>query len=593
MSFKFLFGALVFWWQMFYSSQVSAQGNFELQIIITDSAEKFEPVSFETTDERTEHLQFFVTNLHSSGYLEASLDSTKTDSLLLTAYIHEGNFYQWANLRNGNVEEEILNEIGFKKINTENSPLNFSVIQKLEDDLLRWYENNGYPFARVWLDSISINQNKVNAKLFADKKNLITIDSLIIPEDANVSRGFAENYLDMKKGDVYDERKIRDVQKRVRDLPYLRETKPLQVVFIENKARVYLHLQNRQASQFNALIGFLPNSQITGRFVITGELNLNLLNQFGRGEQIKVNWKKLELTSQSLIAKFNYPYLFSTPFGIDLDFELYKKDTLYLDLVRQAALQYLFSGSDYFEAFVNIKSTTLLSVDTAKIKLTHALPNRIDVSSTLYGISYKKSTTDYRFNPSHGFEFYISAAAGTKRVKKNNRILELTDEQDPDFEFASLYDNLKLNSTIFSFKAQIDKYWKLSKFFTLKTALASGYQYNENAFENELSRIGGYGLLRGFDEDALSASWYEVYTTELRFLFGQNSNFYAFNDFGFAQNRSLGTITEIFPFGFGVGMSFETNAGIFSVSYALGGIVDQQPVQFRSAKIHFGYVNYF
>jgi hypothetical protein len=41
-----------------------------------------------------------------------------------------------------------------------------------------------------------------------------------------------------------------------------------------------------------------------------------------------------------------------------------------------------------------------------------------------------------------------------------------------------------------------------------------------------------------------------------------------------------------------MGMTFETRAGLFNLSYALGGR-QQQGFQFRSSKVHFGYLSYF
>jgi hypothetical protein len=44
--------------------------------------------------------------------------------------------------------------------------------------------------------------------------------------------------------------------------------------------------------------------------------------------------------------------------------------------------------------------------------------------------------------------------------------------------------------------------------------------------------------------------------------------------------------------GFGAGLTFETKAGIFGLSYAVGK-QNSNPLDFRSSKIHFGYVNIF
>ena len=46
------------------------------------------------------------------------------------------------------------------------------------------------------------------------------------------------------------------------------------------------------------------------------------------------------------------------------------------------------------------------------------------------------------------------------------------------------------------------------------------------------------------------------------------------------------------PFSGGIGINFETKPGIFSISYALGA-QENNPILFKTAKIHFGFVNYF
>ena len=47
-----------------------------------------------------------------------------------------------------------------------------------------------------------------------------------------------------------------------------------------------------------------------------------------------------------------------------------------------------------------------------------------------------------------------------------------------------------------------------------------------------------------------------------------------------------------FPYGFGIGVNFNTNSGIFSLAYALGKQFDNS-FDLRSAKIHFGFSNQF
>ncbi|MCB0664133.1 MAG: hypothetical protein KDC24_15415, partial [Saprospiraceae bacterium] len=67
---------------------------------------------------------------------------------------------------------------------------------------------------------------------------------------------------------------------------------------------------------------------------------------------------------------------------------------------------------------------------------------------------------------------------------------------------------------------------------------------------------------------------------------------FTFFDAAITQNKTSEKNDTDYPIGFGAGLTFETRAGIFGLSYALG---RQQgnPIDFRSGKIHFGYVSLF
>ena len=98
--------------------------------------------------------------------------------------------------------------------------------------------------------------------------------------------------------------------------------------------------------------------------------------------------------------------------------------------------------------------------------------------------------------------------------------------------------------------------------------------------------------MRGFDEESIFASEYGVATVEYRYLVGLNSYFFLFTDLGYAENNSLDVKTSNTFIGSGLGMAFETKAGIFNISLALGKRNDVQ-LDVRQAKIHLGYVTYF
>jgi hemolysin activation/secretion protein len=121
---------------------------------------------------------------------------------------------------------------------------------------------------------------------------------------------------------------------------------------------------------------------------------------------------------------------------------------------------------------------------------------------------------------------------------------------------------------------------------------SGGWVQSPSLYRNELFQLGGYKLLRGFDEESIYASSYLVSTLEYRYLLGMNSYFFVFTDLGFtANNSSMGNTTNNF-LGAGVGIAFETTAGFFNMSLAAGKR-DDTKFNLRQTKIHLGYVNYF
>lgn len=102
-------------------------------------------------------------------------------------------------------------------------------------------------------------------------------------------------------------------------------------------------------------------------------------------------------------------------------------------------------------------------------------------------------------------------------------------------------------------------------------------------------RIGGSRLLRGFDEQSIYASAYNMATLEYRMMIMRNSYFFLFMDAAYVHRKFNNTVFQDFPFGFGAGITFGTKIGIFGLTYALGQ-QKYKSIDFRKTKIHFGYV---
>lgn len=531
-------------------------------------------------------LQTIIRNFHQQGFLEASVDELTFLSPKANALIYIGQVYEWAKISNGNIEKAFLDQAGFRKKLFQGKKVAMEKMEKMEQSILDQAANKGYPFAEVWLDSIRIQNNEIGATLLMEKHELILIKDIEITGDAKVTKNYLFNYLGLEIGDPYNHAKILRVRDRLRELPFLQAKEDPIINFEDKYATVKLQLQKKKASRFDFLIGVLPdNSRNSGSLLITGTFNAELQNQFGQGEKIYIAFEQLRPETQQLDLQFNYPYILSLPFGIDAKFDLYRRDTSFLDLELDLGIQYLLEGGNYLKAFWNNTSSTLLTIDEDEILAQQQLPDQLDVSNSTFGLEYAFQKLDYRFNPTKGWNTVLRAGAGIKRIRRNNEIEAL--------ELGSLYDELALRSIQFRIEPLFEGFLPLSKRSTLMGRIRGGLILtDEPVYFNEQYRIGGSQDLRGFDEESIFATRYGIATVEYRFLLGLNSYFNIFGDYAYVEDQTTAKDQVLRPYGFGAGITFETKVGLFGMSLAFGKVEDI-PIDFSAPKIHFGYVSLF
>jgi len=549
---------------------------------------------FQDTIDLQKYLNEYTSQLHLSGFLEANIDSLRREDNKYIAHLHLGQKYWKVQINNGNIESSFLEKLRYKL------PRQFrwEELTLLKEKLLTIAENNGYPFAQVWMDSFHINESSNEAKIFLQRNQLILIEGIKIIGDANISEDFLMNFLSFKKSEPYSQEKILGIRKQLNNLPFIKSSKSPKITFLEDKATIYLFLDKKNASRFDLILGVLPNSNplIGRRLLVTGTGLLDLQNAFGKGERLFLEYQQLRPQSPEFEMAFSYPYIANTLIGADLRFNLYKRDTSYLDLEYDIGIQYLLGGNNYIKVFANNRSSRLLNIDENHILTTRQLPSRLDVSNTSFGVAYFQQNLDYQFNPRKGWSLKVRAGIGNKTIPKNQKIIDLNDPSEPSFDFGSLYEDFEAEQLQYRLEGTFDFYLPFGKRNTIKTSLNSGWFYSESSiFQNEQFRIGGNRLLRGFDEESIFADFYSIATVEYRWLLTQNSNVFLFTDIAYTEDNAVGQKVVKRPLGMGIGISFETSAGVFGLSAALGRDLANVNdfFDFRSPKIHFGYVSLF
>ena len=502
------------------------------------------------------------------GYLLTSFDSLQFSTNHVKIALSVGGQFKSLNLditkatalflrKSSKINEKALAQIPFTP----------SEINRLLKTVYSTAISNGYPFVKVFFDSVKYNNQQVSAKLTLNLGAKYSFSKIHVKGDSSISELFISSLLDIKNGDVYNEDKLKLISAKIKQLNFIKEIKPHELLYTREGVELFLYLNSVPVSSVNGAVGLQPNN-ISKKLGLTGDLSLKLLNILKRGESLNLNWKSIQSQTQSLVSKINYHILFKTPFGIDGQFHLYKRDSSFLELKSTIGIQYFLRGGSYFKAFYQNSSSSILDGG----KNNPSFINLNSVSTNAYGVALFRRQLDYVPNPSKGFALNIETAVGTRK--------KLAFDTVPESK-----------TTTYRTSFQLDWFIPLTKRNVLHFAVNTAFYIAPEIYQNEVYRFGGQTSFRGFNEEELYATTQSILSIEYRFLLDRNSHIFAFFDQAFYENTTSTYIND-HPFGFGTGFSFGTNIGIFSISYALGKQFDN-PILMRNGKVHFGYIAYF
>jgi outer membrane protein assembly factor BamA len=526
---------------------------------------KREKKTFSDSNSLVNYCQDLQLQAYKRGFLTFSIDSiNRLDSMHFQLKGAVGQRFEQVDFTITPETRSMLRKMGIQPRAISSTNANPAVISRMLDEIRTTLENNGHPFAKVGLNSLEIEENRIKTTLVVEKNAEVRwVKIHVIGEKLNISERFIANYLHLKAGELFSQEVINLVPLRLKQITYLSETKPAELLFTEEGAELYLYLKSKPVSLFNGTVG-LQQDPVKLTYQLTGDLRLKLQNTLKRGELFDLNWRSIQPGSPQLKITMSYPYLFNTPFGIDGQFQLFKRDTTFLELKSTIGVNYFLSAGNTLKAFYRNSSSALLG-STAGSGVFGS------VKSNQYGLSLTHQTLDYLPNPQRGFSWMIEGTAGQRSVTK---------------------DTIVTKSLLFGGKLQLETYLSLAKRHVVKLASVSETFFTDNIQQNELTRFGGNLSQRGFLEDELLSTTRTTATVEYRFILDRNSYLFAFFDQSWYERNLSTSYLNDHPLGFGAGISFGTNIGIFSLTYALG---QQQnnPILLRDSKIHFGYVAYF
>jgi outer membrane protein assembly factor BamA len=539
-----------------------------------------------------------LARLRESGYLAADIarKAAPADTLVL-AQLYLGPLLRWVNLRPADSTSLVWMEAaGWRPKAWRNQVFDPARFLAFEQAVLERAENNGYPFTQVLLDSLLFEPSgQVNGVLRIATGPLMRYKDLKITGEVKLPDRFLERALDIHPGDRFNRTQIANLSKQLQQFPYLELSAPPSVTFAQGEAVLQLRLRKKKAGRFDFIVGLLPQPATTPeqptRLLLTGSLNAGFQNAIGWGERFSAEIERLRPETQQLRSVFSIPYLLGSPFGVDGQLQIFRRDTTWAEARGRVGVEYAWRAGQRVVLFWENRSSSLQQIDTLRLLQSQRLPEQLDYRQNAWGLDWQVQQFDNPINPRRGWFWQQRVSVGQQQFRRNPTIDAL---QVGEFRFSKLYDSLAAPQLRLRMEGQADAFIPITQRTTLllrtRGAVLLG---NAAVLQNEQYRLGGNKLLRGFNEESLFASRWAVFTAEYRLLLGPATYMAIFSDYGYLENLTPTVRAFQRPWGLGAGMNFETAAGVFGISAAVGRLDAALGFDFSALKFHLGYVNLF
>ena len=494
-----------------------------------------------------EKIAFLLKNL---GYFTNTFDSIKNIDKKYIAYFSLNELTEKAIIQIDSTNKNLFKNIEIKNNSFETHIKNLaSILVSISESL----DNQGKSFSKVQLKNIQIKNKTLFADLEINPSEKRTIQKIIVKGYENFPFAFLKNYFRIKSSTIFNQKKIEEISKNSKNLPFINEIRPPEVLFTKDSTQLFLYLSKKQNNSIDGIVNF--TSKENGGVLFNGMLDVRFQNIINTGERFEIFWNSIAEERQEFKITTEIPYIFNSIFSPEIAFSIYKQDSTFLNTKFRANLK--FNLNSFYTLGIQYESESSES-------LVEFVNNNIETfSNNFYGIyfSYAKPRNDiFYFNK---FQFKISPAFG-KRKSTND------------------------NSNQFKIKSSISYIWDLNPRNSLFIKNETGYLNSDSYLTNELFRIGGANSIRGFNEQSIFTESYTFFNIEYRILTNSTSYLYSITDFGqflsFKQQKNA--------LGLGIGYLFNSKNSQINLNMSVGKN-NSNTIDFKEVKLIINWKNYF
>lgn len=452
------------------------------------------------------------------------------------------------------IKVNLTTEIYFEKTAVKNGVV-ILPIDKLAATLSRIsgeLDKEGKSFSKVQLKNISIKNKTVFADLKITPSKKRIIHKVILKGYEKFPRSYVKNYFNIRPTTLFNQQKINEIATAAKNLQFITEIKPPEVLFTKDSTLLYLYLRKKQHNSFNGIVSFA--SKENGDVFFNGNIDIRLQNILDTGERFELFWNRIGEEKQEFKVTSEVPYIFNSKLSPNISFSIYKQDSTFLNTKFDSKLFYHFNSKIKFAATYTSESSE---------NLTEMINNNIETYRNYFlGIQfqYRKPKNDFFFND----QFFLTINPTLGKRKTNTRSL-------PQFKIETSASYL----------------WDLSERNSIYIKNKIGYLNSDSFIDNELFRIGGANSIRGYNEQSIYTNTYTYFNLEYRYLTSEKSYLYTISDIGRAEvnaeNKNI--------LGLGLGYLFHTQKNQINIGLIAG--KNNKKILIRNTQLLIHWVSYF
>ncbi|TDI75692.1 MAG: hypothetical protein E2O84_03955 [Bacteroidetes bacterium] len=432
--------------------------------------------------------------------------------------------------------------------------------------LLDAYASRSYHLATVSINSIAVSAGskerknsraQMNIAITVNEGHVVPLSELHLPGSRRTKVEFVAAELGLRLGRPLLDPDPDHIRARLIETGLFNS---VGIVAFEIAADSTLHLsipvEEAAPGTFDFVLGFLPAENASSSGQLIGSGNLDLVNPFGYGRRFAISLDRLPGQVSSANVQFGDPRIFGLPIRMDLGFTGYQRDSTYSQQLLQAEAAYrLDAGFDVGARF----SRETTKPGQAGNELVGSVQRIPDGKRTFVGLAVYVNSLDNPRNPRRGFTADMLAESGSKSETRT-QVLAGNDTTT----VVATFRQERLQMSVRAFMPVFDQH-------TILVGVDFRLLRSPSLVESDLFRMGGAKTLRGYDEDRFFTDNAVRFLYEYRILVGPTSYAFAFLDVAYIHLPGSGgaeSTADWYP-GYGIGMQWNTAAGLLKVSYAI------------------------